>query len=73
MKPIPYLYKKKLKVMKRLNVRIKRKLFGKRAKGTPVPPVRLRTVQVGPIPGFSNWCQELNVSTKVDRTKPIFY
>ena len=59
--------------MKRLNVKIKRTIFGKRVKGEPVPPLSIRTVQVGPVPGFFNWCQEMNVSTKVDRTKPVFY
>jgi hypothetical protein len=59
--------------MKRLNVKIKRAIYGRRAKGTPIPPARTRTVQVGPIPGFFNWCQEMNVSSKFKVDQPVFY
>jgi len=49
---------------KRIAVKVKRSIYGKRAKGTPVPAPTRRTVQPIEKLSFAQWAQELQVSSK---------
>jgi hypothetical protein len=60
-------------MIKRLNVKIKRTIFGRRAKGNPIPPLHIHTTQVDQSSGFFEWCKEMQVSSKYQIDKPSFY
>lgn len=48
-------------------------LIGEPARGKKIGKAKERIVQVVPKPSFNEWCEQLNVSTRFNKNKAVYY